>query len=131
MRMNHFASETGLRLTEIYDSSAALHFNMGSGRSQRIGVIDFGDRICFVAHVPPEFDGIEEVPGFISNNLLQANNESRLGYWTLLKDSAGKVNYSVDYTVPQEELTPAFFHKIVADIVMRCRDYYDFVDNLS
>lgn len=131
MRMNHFASETGFRMETLSDSRASLDFDLGKGRSQSVSVIDVGDRLCFVAHVPPAFDGIQEVPGFLSNNLLQANNESRLGYWTLVKYDDGSLNYSVDYTVPAAEVTPEFFRSIITDVVGRCGEYYDFMDNLS
>ncbi|NTY00449.1 hypothetical protein [Deinococcus sp. JMULE3] len=131
IRMQHCATETGLRLNAVNDGSAQLKFDLGKGRSQAIRVVDVGDRLRFVAHVVPEFESVDDVPDFLSTNLLQENNGSRLGYWTLYKNSSGVLNYMIDYTVPEVAVTPSFFKQIMVDILGHCETYYDFLDSLG
>jgi hypothetical protein len=127
--VQRYCNEIGWRLADISDSQAKIAFSMSSGRSQTLWIIRYDTTLEFSVPSMAIFNREEDLPGLLSNILLQRNSQRKVGFWCVEK-IGGKYVYSCMHNAEMSLLDRNYFETVVRALVKECDDFEGIILNM-
>ena len=118
-RVLGWATANGWVLNDLNPKRAVLKFDLPSGRTQTLYVIDLGPVVELSVPSILVFDSIEEVPRDLAVTCLRRNTKNTVGFWCL-EQIEGKQAFSFMWNMPHHLLDAETFSQVVRALVVGC-----------
>jgi hypothetical protein len=121
-QMTAYCRKSGFSISQADEKSMSLRFDMESGRTQTIYIMDFDGSIEFSVPSALILEREGDLPHAISTDLLRKSRMNKIGMW-VIEEIGGKFAYSLMYNVPMPSLAPDFFHTIIETMILQCEEF--------
>lgn len=121
-RVLAWATANGWVLNDLNSKRAVLKFDLPSGRTQTMYVIDLGPVVELSVPSVLVFDSIDQVPGDLAVTCLRRNAKNTVGFWCL-EQIEGKQVLSCMWNLPHRLLDDRTFGEVVRELVVVCDDF--------
>ena len=121
-RVRRWATANGWVLHDLNTKRAVLKFDLPSGRTQTLYVIELGPVVELSVPSVLVFDSVEQVPPDLAIACLRRNAKNTLGFWCL-EQIEGKQVLSCMWNLPHRLLDDRTFGEVVRELVVVCDDF--------
>ncbi len=101
---------------------AVLRFNMQSGRSKTLYIINYSPVVELSVPSLAVFDAEDKIPHYLSTILLKRGALRKIGYWCIV-EIEGKQVYAVMHNADLPHLDAETFGDLVRALVSECDDF--------
>jgi len=118
-RVPRWVAANGWVLHDLNAKRAVLKFDLPSGRTQTLYVIDLGLVVELSVPSVLVFDSIDQVPIDLAVTCLRRNAKNTVGFWCLERIE-GKQVFSCMWNLPHRLLDDRTFGEVVRELVVLC-----------
>ncbi len=120
----------GWNIAELQEDKACLNFEMDSGRTQSIYILNYNSVLEFSVPSSAIFETPDDIPHFLSTTLLSKNAEYKIGAWAM-EQVGDKFVYSIMFNEHINAIDTGGFKNIVMFLLAECDGFDGFLIELS
>lgn len=120
--IQQFCDLQGWIPTELDEKYAVLRFNMPSGRSKTVYVINYFPLVEISVPSLAVFDAEDKIPHYLSTILLKRSALRKVGYWCIITIE-GKQVFAAMHNADLLHLNAEVFSQMVHTMVSECDDF--------
>lgn len=118
-RILGLVTTNGWVVHDINAKRAVIKFDVPSGRTQTLYVIDLGEVVELSVPSVLVYDTVDEVPHDLAVTCLRRSAKTKVGFWCL-EQIEGKQAFSFMWNLPQRLLDSETFGEVVRALVVGC-----------
>jgi hypothetical protein len=120
--IQEYCDGQGWEITDLNDTMATLKFNMETGRTQAVYIVNYEDMLEFSIPSMAAFDNLDDIPGDLAAVMLRRNATKKIGFWCI-EEIAEKQVLSFMYNVEMELLNSDRLDKLVIALITECDEF--------
>jgi hypothetical protein len=127
--ITNYCLSLGWKLYDINEELAIIKFDMDSGTTQTLFIINYDSILEFSCPSNLRFKELDDIPHRLSTYLLQENKKYKYGFWCIEKISEKHV-FSIIHNVPLSSLDLDYFRNLVVFLIQKCDDFEQAIEEL-
>ncbi len=124
-----YCRAVGWKIINIDNKCAILRFDMKSGSTQTVFIVNYDSTLEFSCPTGLKFNSVDDIPHRLSTLLLIKNTEYKIGFWAIEKISDKQV-FSIVHNAEITLIDVNYFCLVVFQLIQECDKLEQIIESL-